>query len=72
LADDCPMLGRICRVAHDNVWSRIINNEPLNDTQLWVEVWNERDRANKDLLTLLSYEDQEIVETEDTEMEVGL
>lgn len=68
LADDCPQLRRVCSVAEKNLWTKVINNEKLEDVQMNVEVWTERERSNKDLLTLLSFVGQEILEVEDVEM----
>lgn len=30
LANECPMLRRVCHLANKNIWSKVVNNEQLN------------------------------------------
>ncbi|TIA42880.1 hypothetical protein D6C78_00714 [Aureobasidium pullulans] len=68
LSDDCPMLRRVCRLVERNVWTKVVKGEKLHGPKLNVEIWSERERLNKDLLTLLSYEGEEVNELEELEM----
>ncbi|THW08393.1 hypothetical protein D6D25_07930 [Aureobasidium pullulans] len=68
LSDDCPMLRRVCRLVERNVWAKVVKGEKLHGPKLNVEIWSERERLNKDLLTLLSYEGEEVNELEELEM----
>ncbi|THX38985.1 hypothetical protein D6D10_04649 [Aureobasidium pullulans] len=68
LSDDCPILRRVCRLAERNVWAKVVKGEKLHGPKLNVEIWSERERLNKDLLTLLSYEGEEVNELEELEM----
>ncbi|THW75977.1 putative MFS monosaccharide transporter [Aureobasidium pullulans] len=68
LSDDCPMLRRVCRLVERNVWAKVVKGEKLHGPKLNVEIWSERERLNKDLLTLFTYEGEEITELEELEM----
>ncbi|THW05270.1 hypothetical protein D6D26_02251, partial [Aureobasidium pullulans] len=68
LSDDCPMLRRVCRLVERNVWAKVVKGEKFHGPKLNVEIWSERERLNKDLLTLFTYEGEEITELEELEM----
>ncbi|THX58601.1 hypothetical protein D6D06_02797 [Aureobasidium pullulans] len=55
------------RLEVPNVWTKVINNEKLEDVRVDVEISNERGRLNKDLLTLLSFVGEVILEIEEVE-----
>jgi hypothetical protein len=71
LSDDCPMLRRVCRLAERNIWSKVIGGDMLERPKLNAERWTSQERLNKDLLTLLSYEGEEINEVEELDLRVG-
>jgi hypothetical protein len=62
------MLRRVCRLVERNVWAKVVKGEKLHGPKLNVEIWSERERLNKDLMTLLSYEGEEVNELEELEM----
>ncbi|KAG9682946.1 hypothetical protein KCU95_g13936, partial [Aureobasidium melanogenum] len=62
LPNSCPMRRRVCNLANKNIWSKVVNNEQLYGPKLDAELRDISDRGNKDLLTLLSPEGEEITE----------
>lgn len=63
------MLCRVCQLANKNIESKAVNDEHLDGPKLNAEHLDLGDHCEKDLLTLLFLEGEEVTEVKEIDME---